>query len=105
MKIPGVILLLIFCESLPAQENKTIDEGNTFYRQQQYDKAEDNYQKALQASPANKIAKFNLANALIKQNKTDDANKLLNELNVKGNDADIRSKATYNEGVVLSQQK
>jgi len=105
MKIHGTILLLIFCNSLCAQQNKIIDEGNTFYRQQQYNKAEDEYQKALQASPGNRIAKFNLANALIKQNKTDDADKLLSGLNIKENDNDIRSKATYNEGVILSQQK
>jgi Ca-activated chloride channel family protein len=90
---------------LPAQENKTINDGNNYYRQQQYNKAEDEYQKALQSSPGNKIAKFNLASALIRQNKTDDADKLLNELNIKGNDAEIRSKATYNEAVVFSQQK
>ncbi|HEY1871566.1 MAG TPA: tetratricopeptide repeat protein [Chitinophagaceae bacterium] len=105
MKIPGTILLLIFCGSLIAQENKAIDDGNTYYRQQQYNKAEDEYQKVLQSSPGNRIAKFNLANALIKQDKTDDADKLLNELNVKENNNDIRSKATYNEGVILSQQK
>ena|SRR5215831_424766 len=105
MKIYGTILLLIFCNSLFAQQNKIINDGNTFYRQQQYNKAEDEYQKALQASPGNKVAKFNLANALIKQNKTDDADKLLNGLNIKENDNDIRSKATYNEGVILSQQK
>ena len=105
MKMCTVILLLAFCRSLPAQENKTINDGNNYYRQQQYNKAEDEYQKALQSSPGNKIAKFNLASALIRQNKTDDADKLLNELNIKGNDAEIRSKATYNEAVVFSQQK
>lgn len=105
MKICFTILLLVFGKLLLSQENKTIDDGNNYYRQQQYNKAEDEYQKALQASPGNKIAKFNLANALIKQNKTDDAGKLLNELDIKGNDAGIRSKATYNEAVVFSQQK
>lgn len=105
MKLSVTILLLISCGSLIAQQNKTIDDGNNYYRQQQYNKAEDEYQKVLQSSPNNKIAKFNLADALIKQNKTDDANKLLNELDVKGTNNDIRSMATYNEGVILSQQK
>jgi len=106
MKIFAIIsLLLIPCDLLWSQENETIQKGNNYYRQQQYNKAEDEYQKVLQNSPANKIAKFNLANSLIRQNKTEDAGKLLAELNIQENNADLRSKATYNEGVLLSQQK
>jgi Ca-activated chloride channel family protein len=103
-------LLAILFVSTPAlliaqQENSTIQQGNNFYRQQQYDKAEAEYEKALQSSPNNKIAKFNLANALIKQDKKTDADKLLNELNVNENKTTIRPKATYNQGVLLTQQK
>jgi len=87
------------------QQNNTIGTGNNFYRQQQYDKAESEYRKALESSPGDRIAKFNLANALIRQDKRDDANKLLVELNVQENKADLRSKATYNQGVMLTQQK
>lgn len=106
MKIFVIILSLIAPNPiLFAQENENIRDGNDYYRQQQFDKAADEYQKALQASPANKIAKFNLANALIKQNKPDEAGKLLSELNVNGTDADVRSKATYNQGVMLSKEK
>ena len=106
MKILSVILLLIIPGFLLSQqENKIIETGNNYYRQQQYDKAESEYRKALETSPTDRIAKFNLANALIKQNKTDDANKLLAVLNVKENQIDIRSKATYNQGVMLTQQK
>jgi Ca-activated chloride channel family protein len=106
MKTFFIIWLLILpYELLLAQDNKIIQQGNDYYRQQQYDKAEDEYQKILQTSPGNKVAKFNLANALIRQDKTDDAAKLLGELSVKENNAEIRSKATYNEGVILSHQK
>jgi len=87
------------------QQNNSIETGNNFYRQQQYDKAESEYRKALEASPGDRIAKFNLANALIKQDKRDDANKLLVELNVQENKTDLRSKATYNQGVMLTHQK
>src|SRR5215470_10837046 len=87
------------------QENNIIQQGNNFYRQQQYDKAESEYEKALQNSPNNKIAKFNLANALIKQVKKPEADKLLAELNVNENKTAIRPKATYNQGVLLTQQK
>jgi Ca-activated chloride channel family protein len=101
-----ISLLIVTGRSLFAQqENKSIESGNNYYRQQQYDKAEAEYRKALQSAPDKRIVKFNLANTLIRQNKTDDANKLLNELNVKENNADLRSKATYNQGVMLTQQK
>jgi tetratricopeptide (TPR) repeat protein len=86
-------------------ENNNIQQGNDFYRQHQYDKAESEYQKALQNSPDNKVAKFNLANALIKQDKKAEADKLLAELNVNENKTTIRPKATYNQGVLLTQQK
>ena len=102
--------MIILSLSTPAlvkaqQENNIIQQGNNFYRQQQYDKAESEYEKALQNSPNNKIAKFNLANALIKQDKKADADKLLTELTVNENRTATRPKATYNQGVLLTQQK
>ena len=106
MKYLIVILFLSTTAVLRAQqENSIIQQGNNFYRQQEYDKAESEYEKALQNSPNNKIAKFNLANALIKQDKKPDADKLLAELNVNENKTAIRPKATYNQGVLLTQQK
>jgi tetratricopeptide (TPR) repeat protein len=100
------ILLLTNPVLLIAQpENNNIQQGNNFYRQQQYDKAQSEYEKALQNSPNNKIAKFNLANALIKQDKKSEADKLLSELNVNENKTAIRPKATYNQGVLLTRQK
>jgi len=84
---------------------KTIETGNNYYRQQQYDKAEIEYQKVLQTTPGSSIAKFNLANTMIRQNKAADADKILAILNAKENTTDLRSKATYNRGVILSQQK
>jgi Ca-activated chloride channel family protein len=86
-------------------ENNSIQQGNNFYRQQQYDKAESEYETALQNSPNNKIAKFNLANSLIKQDKKAEADKLLAQLNVNENKTGTRPKATYNQGVLLTQQK
>ncbi|HEY2722231.1 MAG TPA: tetratricopeptide repeat protein [Chitinophagaceae bacterium] len=100
-----ILSSLIFTGTLRGQDNENIQEGNNYYSQQQYDKAEATYQKVLQNSPGNKIAKFNLANALIKQNKIEDASKLLSELNVSDNDPGIRSRATYNQGVLYSHQK
>ena len=107
MKILSTILLLVTTGKflLAQQENKIIETGNNYYRQQQYDRAESEYRKALETSSTDRIAQFNLSNALIKQNKTADANKLLAILNTKDNKTDLRSKATYNQGVILTQQK
>ena len=107
MRIFVVISILIFTsEFLLAQDlNKNIETGNNYYRQQQYDKAETEYRKVLETSSTDNIAKFNLADALIKQNKADDANKLLRILNVEENGNDLRSKVVYNQAVILTQQK
>ena len=105
MKHLVAILFLTPVLVIAQQENNSIQQGNNFYRQQQYDKAESEYEKALQNSPNNKIAKFNLANALIKLDKKAEADKLLAELSANENKTAIRPKATYNEGVLLTQQK
>jgi Ca-activated chloride channel homolog len=106
VRILHTIVLLIISWSLFAQaENKTIAAGNNYYRQQQYDKAQSSYEQALHNAPNNKIAKFNLANSLIKQNNQTEAEKFLSELNVQENDPAIRSKAIYNQGVIFTQQK
>ena len=107
MRIFFFISILIFAsEFLLAQDlNKNIETGNNYYRQQQYDKAETEYRKVLETTSTDKIAKFNLADALIKQNKADEANKLLQILNTKENENDLRSKVVYNQGVILTQQK
>jgi len=107
MRILVIISILIFTgEFLLAQDlNKNIETGNNYYRQQQYDKAESEYRKVLETSSIDKTARFNLADALIKQNKADDANKLLRILNVEENGNDLRSKVVYNQAVILTQQK
>ena len=101
-----ISILFITSEFLLGQElNKNIETGNNYYRQQQYDKAESEYRKVLETSSIDKTARFNLADALIKQNKADDANKLLRILNVEENGNDLRSKVVYNQAVILTQQK
>jgi Ca-activated chloride channel family protein len=108
MKILRIILISLVApvKTLLAQPDiKTIETGNNYYRQQQYDKAEAEYQKVLQTASGNSIARFNIANAMIRQNKAADADKILAILNTKENPTSLRSKAIYNRGVILSQQK
>ena len=100
-----IILVTLAGFLFAQQQNQTVQTGNSYYRQQQYDKAESEYRKALTTPPPDKIAKFNLASSLIKQGKADEANKLLAELSIKEDKPDIRSNATYDRGVIYTQQK
>ncbi len=97
--------LYSFSQSKPVE--KTIQAGNDYYKQQQFAKASEEYGKALAADPSNTTAKFNRANALYKQDKKVEAATIFAEVANNNNitDKEIRSKAFYNKGVILSQQK
>lgn len=103
------LLLVVFC--LPAyllqaqDEQAFLREGNTWYRQQQFEKAEAAYRKALEKAPSSNRAKYNLANAMVKLGKQEEALKAFAELANTAKEQDIKAGAWYNKGVVLSQQK
>lgn len=109
MKKSFIILSLCFLFStsfLKAQQgDEAIRKGNDLYKQQQYDPAKAAYEEALVKDPANTIAKFNLANTAYRLAKPDEAIKTFDELAANGKEADEKSKAFYNKGVVLSNQK
>ena len=85
--------------------NEIIKTGNDFYKQQEYLKADLEYIKALEVEPANLTAKFNHANALFRQDKKVEAAVLFNDLAATAKDKSMLSKAWYNKGVILSNQK
>jgi len=95
--------LFSFSQSTPVE--KTIQAGNDYYKQQQFAKAAEEYRKAIEADPFNQTAKFNQANALYKQDKKVDAARIFAEVANNITDKEIRSKAFYNKGVILTQQK
>jgi len=103
------LLLILFCAPvmvLQAQDKQQyLREGNMYYRQQQYEKAEAAYQKALQADPSGNRVKFNLANTLRQLGKQEEALKAYTELATTAKEPDIKAGAWYNKGVMLSQQK
>ena len=106
MKLLGTILFLFFVSLLKAQEaNSFVKEGNDAYRKADYNNAEALYKKALGKEPANNAAKFNLGNALHKQNNFADAEKYYDEI-ASSNDPELKAKALYNKGVAqVYQQK
>lgn len=101
-----VLFLAISPLTLCAQSvSKAIEKGNALYRQQQFVQAAEEYRKAIQADPANKEARFNLANAIYKQDNKVQAAELLNGLSKDVQEKGLLSKIYYNKGVILSRQK
>ena len=103
-----IAIVILVSASFFAQSQvveKATQKGNEYYKQQQFEKAAEEYNKALLADPENTTTKFNLANSLQKQGKQDEALKSFSELSEKANEKELRSKSFYNKGVVLTQQK
>ncbi len=103
------LLLVVFSVPallLEAQDEQTfLREGNTWYRQQQFAKAEAAYLKALEQQPSSNRVKYNLASTFVKLGKQEEALKAFADLANNAKETDIRAGAWYNKGVVLSQQK
>lgn len=105
-KIAFILIGGLLALNTSAQDvNETIKAGNDFYKQQEYLKAANEYAKALKAEPASTTAKFNQANALFKLDKKVEAAVLFNDIATIATDKSILSKAWYNKGVILSNQK
>lgn len=108
MKKGLVILLLISSAQAMGQSSKAqrfIREGNDQYRKQEFSKAATEYSKAVEADPSDLTAKFNQANAIYKQDQKVDAAKLFSVVIKAAEEKEMRSKAWYNKGVILSQEK
>ena len=99
----GILFLSIACFGQNATQS--IIKGNKLYQQSQFDLAEAQYRKALEYEPDNEKAKYNLANALQRQNKYDEAAKLLEDLGGSSKDNSIKSATYYNQGVAYSKMK
>lgn len=94
---------VVFANAQNAVES--ILRGNQYYQQSQFNLAEAQYRKALHYEPDNEKAKYNLANALQKQNKLDEAAKLLDDLTESTKDESLKSASYYNQGVAYSKMK
>jgi Ca-activated chloride channel family protein len=98
--------LFFTCDKVIAQEaDKIIQRGNDFYKQQQYDKAEEAYKEVLSKEQQNTTAAFNRANAMIRQTKNGEAMKALDEVIMNASEKELKGKAYYNQGVILSGQQ
>lgn len=105
MKKPFLLLALFAALNAGAQVNALISKGNEYYQASQFDMAISQYRKALEAEPNNTTAQFNLANALQKQKKYDEAIQQLDQLAYATNDRKLKASAYYNQGVAHSHLK
>lgn len=106
MKKLLVFQMLIFSLLANAQTAVSyVSKGNQYYKQTQFDLAETEYRKALQADPENTTAQYNLANALQKQKKYDEAEQVLEKLYNAIEASTLKSAAAYNQGVAYTKQK
>jgi len=103
------ITLLLYCcfatiISMAQVANNDVHKGNEAYRAGDYKLAAEQYQKALVKEPGNTAAKFNLANALQKQQDVANAVKQYDDILNSEKDATLRAKTYYNKGVALTKQ-
>jgi len=90
----------------PQQEemDRIIQKGNELYNEQQYQQAEAVYNEVLGKQSSNNTAKYNMAIALYKQGRKTEAIKTFDDLAFKTEDRELKSKAYYNKGAILSGQ-
>jgi len=100
-----LIQFLLLTQLRAQQTDKIIQKGNDLYKQQQYDKAELTYKEAMEKEQANTTAAFNRANAIFRQSKPEDAIKALDDVVMNAKEDELRGKAYYNKGVILTGQK
>ncbi len=107
MKVLILILLLLNVISLSAQvERKFIRRGTLEYGDEKFVDSENNYRKALNKDDKSFEARFNLADALYKQKKLDEALKEFELLNQTESDPSRIAKINHNIGNIrFAQQK
>jgi tetratricopeptide (TPR) repeat protein len=100
------ILLFTITATLFAQQvNNEIAKGNEAYKQDNYKAAIENYKNALRKNPADNTARFNLANALQKQNETEQSKKEYDEVIAKADINSLKSESNYNKALAFVKEK
>lgn len=103
--------LLIICATifhagiLMGQANNAINKGNEAYKIKEYSKAAEFYRKALDQSPSNTVAAFNLGNTMFRDSMHVKAMERFDAVSKSDAAATTRGDAFYNKGVVLTEQK
>ncbi len=87
------------------KENVAIKKGNRLYKEQKFDESQKQYQQALQQSPDNASANYNMGNAQFRKNGFDDAVKSYDNAILHSSDNNIKEQSFYNKGVAAMKQQ
>ena len=100
------VSLLFFCLAAMSQTDRDyIRRGNRLMRDSVYDKAQVEYQKAIEKDNTNPISHYNLGNALLYQNKAEDAMKEYETAARLEKDKGRLAQIYHNMGVILQSAK
>ncbi len=100
-----VLTLSSFFSVIAQSERKMTRNGNTNYETGNFIDAEINYKKALEKNSDLLEAQFNLGDALVKQERFDEALEAFEKVSASTEDQNLKANALHNKGnVLLSQQ-
>ena len=100
-----VLTLGSFFSVIAQSERKMTRNGNTNYEIGNFIDAEINYKKALEKNSDLLEAQFNLGDALVKQERFDEALEAFEKVSASSEDQNLKANALHNKGnVLLSQQ-
>ena len=103
--VSAVCLLLFSLAAFSQTDRDYIRRGNRLMRDSVYDKAQVEYQKAIEKDNTNPISHYNLGNALLYQNKAEDAMKEYETAARLEKDKTRLAQIYHNMGVVLQSAK
>ena len=94
-------LFLLTMRTIAQKENSLIRSGNRYYKQNQMDQSQQQYQKALEKAPENPAANYNLGNTQFRKNDFGNAVKSYDVSIDHSQDKAVQEKGQYNKGVAL----
>jgi tetratricopeptide (TPR) repeat protein len=102
-----VTILFVLCNIVlfSQQVNNEIARGNEAYKKGDYKAAVENYKNALRKQPENNTARFNLANALQKQNEIDQSKKEYDKIIANADINSLKSESNYNKALAFVKEK
>jgi len=95
-------ILFIFLMNITVQfanaqkDNRDLEQGNKLYKEQQFDKAAEAYEKVLVKAPKNSVANYNLGNTLYRKNNAAEAEKMFDATIDNSDDKKIGLGEVYN---------
>lgn len=105
-KALSLILILLHTMLFAQTANESLKQGNKLYEQKNYDEAEINYRKALEAEKKDPIrAEFNLGDALYKQERYEEATNQFAKVATQAQASDLKAKAYHNLGNSYTKQE